>query len=277
MEGTVSGLHRSPYHGFSVEFAQHREYTHSDDIRHLDWKVFGRTDKLYVKEYEQETNLEGIIALDVSSSMLYSSNEISKLEYACYLTAGISYLLKEQQDALGIAFFDNKLKNFLRASTNPVQFKNVLLELEKISAEEKTDLSHFFTELSQKLTRRSLIFILSDLFADFNSLKKGLELLSYRRHEIVVFNVLDPYELTFPFYRLTQFEALEDTTKLRLDPKPLRKAYLEIVNEFIKKLKSLSIQLNTDYVVATTDVPVDITLSRYFVARMSTRKFKRAH
>ncbi len=228
VEGYISGKHKSPFHGFSVEFAEHREYSAGDDFKHLDWKVWAKSDRYYIKQYEEETNLRSFILLDTSESMKYASpGSISKLEYASYIAASLSYLLVRNQDSVGMVLFDNKIKKFIPASASPAHLRLLLHELTQIVPEQKTDTGMIFHELAERIKRKGLIVILSDLFDDPAKLMSGLQHFRYLRHEVIVFQILDDFEQRFPFDSMTQFEGLEGWEDLICDPRSLRKGYLE--------------------------------------------------
>lgn len=274
VEGFVSGLHRSPYHGFSVEFAQHREYTPGDDLRHLDWKVFGRSDRLYVKEYEQETNLRAMILLDTSESMSYSSGEVSKLEYGCQITAALAYLITQQQDAVGLGLFDHGVKKFIPPASSPMHLKGLLAELEAIKPEAKTDLGATLHTLAERITRKGLIILISDLFDDPKRILGGLQHFRHKKHEVIVFHLLDEYEATFPFERMTLFDGMEEYPRLLCDPRALRTAYMQELTDFQSAVKKGCQQQRIDFVPLTTDRQLDVALTTYLAARLGTRTKK---
>ena len=209
VEGFVAGMHKSPYHGFSVEFAKHREYTAGDDIKHLDWKVFGRSDRLYIKEYELETNLRSHILLDTSESMDYKSGKTSKLELACYIAASMAYLILKQQDSASMICFDKEVKQFIPSSSSLGHMRPILGTLASANAQNKTDIGAVFHAMAERFRNRGLIIVISDLFDKPEAILKGLQHFSHKRHDVIVFHVLDEYELTFPFERMTLFEGLE--------------------------------------------------------------------
>jgi len=208
VEGYLSGLHRSPYHGFSVEFAQHREYVPGDDIKHVDWKVYGRTGRYYLKQFEEETNLVCFLLLDTSESMRYQSGPVSKYEYACTLAAALSYLVLHQQDSVGLATFDNQLRTLLRPSGQMSHLKQVLHVMTQGAAREKTMLAPVFHDLAGRIVRRSLIMVLSDLFDDVADLLTGLKHFRHKGHDVIVFHILDRAEAEFPFQETTLFRGL---------------------------------------------------------------------
>src|SRR5690348_14520334 len=194
VEGYVSGVHRSPYHGFSIEFAEHREYVPGDDLRYVDWKVFGKTDKVYLKQYEEETNLVSYLLLDTSESMRYRSDgaALSKLQYAQCIAGALSYLILQQQDSVGLATFDNEIRALVRASSNPSHLKSLVHVMEQSPAERKTSTGPIFHDLAERLKKRGIVIVLSDLFDDVPSMLAGLKHFRHRRHEVILFHVLDP-------------------------------------------------------------------------------------
>lgn len=269
VEGYVSGVHRSPFHGFSIEFAEHREYAPGDDLRYVDWKVFGRTDKYYLKQFEEETNLVCNVLLDTSESMLYRSAEapMSKLEYAKCVAAALAYLVLHQQDSIGLATFDREVRALSRPSSNPSQLKQVLHVLEETSGESKTETGPIFHGLAERFRKRGIVIVLSDLFDDVPSMLAGLKHFRHKRHEVVLFHVLDPAELEFPFRRVTMFEGLEGLPKVVADPPALRKAYLKEFQEYLRRLKQGCRMHRIDYVEMRTDQTFDVALSTYLASR----------
>lgn len=272
VEGFVSGLHRSPYHGFSVEFAQHREYTPGDDLRHLDWKVYGRSDRLYLKEYEQETNLRAYIVLDTSESMKYGSGEVTKLEYACYIAASLTHLIIEQQDAVGFARFDNEVRRYIPSSASMAHKKNVLQELTTLAGERKTRTGAVLHTLAERIRNRGLVILISDLFDNRDEIFNGLQHFRHKGHDVIVFNVLDEYEVKFPFERMIMFEGLEEIPHVLADPRALRKEYLQEVDHFTTELRRRCLEQRIDFVQITTDQFLDVALSSYLARRLATKR-----
>jgi uncharacterized protein (DUF58 family) len=274
VEGYVSGVHRSPYHGFSIEFAEHREYSQGDDLRYVDWKVFGRTDKFYLKQYEEETNLVSYMLLDTSESMRYQSADapLSKLEYAQCVAAALSYLILRQQDSVGMVTFDNEIRALIRASSNPSHFKQLLYVMENSVPERKTQTGPIFHDLAERLKRRGLVLILSDLFDDVPSMMAGLKHFRHRRHEVVMFHVLDPAELDFRFRQTTLFRGLEEMPDVLTDPRALRQAYLDEFGKFQQAVKKGCRAQHIDYVLLRTDQSLEIALSSYLASRMNRVK-----
>ena len=271
VEGFMGGMHKSPYHGFSVEFAEHREYTPGDDLKHLDWKVFGRTDRLYIKEYELETNLRSHILLDTSESMDYASKDVSKLELASHIAASMAYLILRQQDSVGMVCFDKEVKSFIPTSSSMGHLRPILGTLASSSAQNKTDLGIVLNTLAERIQRRGLIILISDLFDRPEAILKSLQHFAHKRHDVIVFHVLDEYELTFPFERMTLFEGLEEYPKLLVDPRSLRKAYLEEVNRFCEEMRKGCVKQMIDYVRISTDQDLDVELTKYLAGRLSIR------
>jgi uncharacterized protein (DUF58 family) len=271
VEGYLSGMHRSPYHGFSVEFAQHREYVPGDDIKHVDWKVYGRTDRFYLKQYEEETNLVCWLVVDVSESMQYKSDSVSKYDYACMSAAALAYLTLHQQDSVGLVTFDDEVRHFLRPSSQPSHLKEVVQILNHGPTRTKTQMGPIFHELAERISRRSIIVILSDLFDDVPNLLAGMRHLRYHRHEVVVFHVLDAFELEFPFQEATLFRGMEQFPELLTDPRTLRKSYLSEVRSFITELQKGCRDQNVDYVQLRTDTPLSVALTSYLAHRLARK------
>ncbi len=271
VEGYVAGMHRSPYRGFSVEFAEHREYVAGDDLRYVDWKVFGKTDKFYLKQYEQETNLIGYLLLDISESMSYRSDgaAMSKLEYAQCAAAALAHLILQQQDAVGFCAFDNEARTLVRPSGNPSHWKQVLHAMSECRGERKTSTGAVFHDLAERLKKRGVVVILSDLFDDVAKMMAGLAHFRHRRHEVIVLQVLDPAEIEFPFERSTLFRGLEQMPDLIVDPRSLRKSYLQEFGEFLRRVRQGCRERQIDYVPLRTDAPLDLALSAYLASRMA--------
>jgi uncharacterized protein (DUF58 family) len=271
VEGYVAGLHKSPYHGFSVEFAEHREYVPGDDLRHVDWKVFGKTDKIYLKQYEEETNLISYLLLDTSESMSYQGvdSPLSKLDYAKCIAASLCYMILQQQDSVGLITFDNAIRTLVRPSSNPSHLKQLLHVMEQSPGERKTSTGPIFHDLSERLKKRGLVIIFSDLFDNVASMLTGLKHFRHRRHEVILFHILDPDELDFPFRRTTLFKGMEQLPDVLTDPRSLRKAYLDEMRHFQQEVKTGCRTHHVDYVPVRTDQPLDLALSTFLSSRMS--------
>ena len=271
VEGYVSGLHRSPFHGFSIEFAEHREYAPGDDLRHLDWKVFGRTDKFYLKQYEEETNLLCYLLVDTSESMGYQSElaALSKLEYAKCVAASVAHLVLRQQDSVGLVTFDSEIRASIRPGGNPSHLKQIIHVLEKSPGERKTSTGPIFHDLAERFKKRGIVMIFSDFFDDVNTMLTGLKHLRHRKHEVVLFHILDPAEVDFPFQQTTKFQGLEDMPEVVTDPRALRKAYLAEFEAFTRAVRSGCRAQNIQYVPLRTDQNLDVALSSFLVERMN--------
>jgi uncharacterized protein (DUF58 family) len=272
VEGYLSGMHKSPYHGFSVEFAQHREYVPGDDIKHVDWKVYGRTGRFFLKQYEEETNLVLWLLLDVSESMRYGSGPVSKYDYACLSAAALAYLTLHQQDSVGLVTFDNQVRGFLKPSSQASHLKEMVNVMNRGAPRDKTRLAPIFHDLAERINRRSIIVLLSDLFDEPAEVLAGLQHLRYRRHEVVVMHVLDGAELDFPFQEATLFRGLEQYPELLTDPRALRAGYLEQVEGFITEMRRGCRNQNIDYVQLRTDRDLGVVLSSYLAHRLARTK-----
>ncbi len=268
VEGFVAGMHKSPYHGVSVEFAEHREYSPGDDIRHVDWKVWSKTDKFYLKQYEQETNLISYLLLDASESMAYASEgNVSKFQYAQLVAAALSYLILQQQDAVGLAMFDNRVQKYLRPSGQPSHLKDLIQVMSASPVARKTDLGAIFHDLAERFKKRGLVILISDLFDNPTQVLAGLRHFRHRRHDLIVFHVLDPAELEFPFRQPTLFKGLEALGEVLVEPAVLRKAYQEEIESFCSEIRRGCQSINIDYVPLRTDMMLDVALSSFLATR----------
>ncbi len=269
VEGYVAGVHRSPYHGFSIEFAEHREYAPGDDLRYLDWKVFGRTDKYYLKQFDEETNLICYLLLDTSESMCYRSSAaaMSKLEYAKCAAAALAYLVLQQQDSVGLVTFDKEIRALVRPGGNPSHMKQLLQVMEESVPQRKTATGAIFHDLAERLKRRGIVIVIGDLFDDVDSMMAGLKHFRHRRHEVILLHVLDPAELDFPFQQITLFKGLEELPEVLVEPRALRKAYLEEFGRYVHRLKKGCRMHQIDYVPMRTDQSLEVALSSYLASR----------
>jgi uncharacterized protein (DUF58 family) len=268
VEGYVAGMHPSPYHGFSVEFAEHREYVPGDDIRHVDWKVWSKTDKLYLKQYEQETNLLTYLLLDTSESMAYASGtNVTKLRYAQWIAASLGYLILQQHDSVGLVIYDDAVRRYLKPAGQPSQLKEILHLLEVTPAREKSDLGLVYNDLAERFKKRGVVVILSDLFDDPARIVTGLKHFRHRRHEVIVFHILDPAELDFPFRDTTLFKGLEGMADMLTDPHALKRAYQDELRSFLGELEKGCRMVDIDYVPLRTDQSLDLALSSYLASR----------
>ncbi len=272
VEGFLSGLHRSPYFGQSVEFAQHREYAPGDDIRRIDWKVWSKTDKYYIKQYEEETNLRTTLLVDLSESMQFGSGKLTKYEYACQLAAALSYLLLRQQDSVGITTFDSEIRSRVPSSSKQNHLHAILSTLEHDQPAKKTDLQHMLAQVADEQTRRGLIVVISDLFVDRDGLFKGLKLLRTRGHDVMVMHVMDDQELDFNYAGTTKFEGMEEAGDLICDPRSLRDGYVEAVTKFVEELNRNCARQMIDFQTIRTSQHLDAALAYYVTHRVGMRK-----
>jgi uncharacterized protein (DUF58 family) len=276
VEGFITGQHRSPYNGFAIEFAAHREYAPGDDLRHIDWKVWSKTDRLYIKEYEEETNLSCHLLIDCSKSMRYGeATGWSKFDYACTAAASLGYLLQQQQDAVGLVLFSNKIDQRLKASSHPSHLKLMLHELENAQPANETDIAEPFLSLGGALRKRGMIALFSDLFLDPETLAKSIKQLRMRQHEVIVFQVMHQDELEFPFQDNTLFKGMETEASLHTEPRALRATYLEAVERHQTAVKKICASAGVDHVLLDTSKPLGEVLSSYLLFRARSRKKKR--
>jgi uncharacterized protein (DUF58 family) len=272
VEGFLTGVHQSPYKGFSVEFAEHRQYYPGDEIRHIDWRVYGKTDRYYIKEYEQETNLKAYLLVDASGSMAYRGRGLSKFQFTQYVAASLAYLMLHQLDAVGLITHDTRLRQFLQPRASPKHLLHVLHVLEHTYPGGETSLGPIWNELAGQFKRRGLVLVLSDCFDQMAPLLRALRRFRYHGHEVILFHILAPEEIEFPFTRRTQFRSLEARDqKMLVDPPQLRKDYLANFNAFCQQLREQAGQMQIDYHLLRTDEPVDRALGVYLTKRQ-TRK-----
>ncbi len=267
VEGFVSGLHRSPYHGFSVEFADHRKYTPGDNIRDLDWRAWAKSDRFYIKRYEEETNVNAHLLLDVSASMTFRSRGLSKLEYACFLAASLAYLMVRQQDSVGLVVFADGIQKRLPPHSSTLHLNELLRTLETVEPVPETDIAATFHQLAEMIKRRGLIVILSDLLDEEREVLRALRHFRHRRHEVIIFHILDPAERRFPYSRLTDFIDLETGSRLQVDPRFVRQDYLKQIEAFINTYRQGATESNIEYVLADTATPYDRLLLAYLARR----------
>ena len=276
VEGFLTGQHKSPYHGFAVEFATHREYVPGDEIKHIDWKVWSKTDRIYIKEFEEETNLKCTLVLDASRSMRYGGGPAgdgwSKYDYAATLAASLAHLLQQQQDAVGLVTFSTKILRSLPASASTSHRKLIMHELEVTKPDQKTDVGDVFRDLAQQIRSRGMVALISDLFLDLSSLEQSLRQLRHGRHEVIVFHVMHDDELTFPFSDNTLFRGLEADTELHTEPRALRQSYLEAVDQYLRQVRKICAAHGIDYVLLNASEALDAALARYLAFRQKSRR-----
>jgi len=273
VEGVITGMHKSPHRGSSVEFAQHRDYVPGDEIRHIDWKVYARSDRYHIKQFEEETNLKSTLVLDASTSMDYRGEHspLSKREYASIIAAAIASLLLRQRDTVGLATFDEGIRQYIPPASTSAHMRLLLEILERKDNAPKTDLGDTFHDLAERIKRRGMLIILSDLFNDPAAILRGLQHFRHRKHEVIVFHILDRDEITFPFRDSAIFEGMEGEEPLAAEPNALRREYLNAFQEYIDLLKKGCRELNMDYQQFPTDQPIDAALSHYLAQRMNRK------
>ena len=273
VEGFLTGVHKSPYKGFSVEFAEHRQYYPGDEIRHIDWRAYGKTDRYYIKEYEEETNLKAHLLVDASGSMAFKGKNPSKFQFAQYVAASLAYLMLHQRDAVGLVIHDTRLRQMVPAKASSKHLLRIIRTLEETRPGGETELAPIWHDLAgHQLRRRGLVVILSDCFDDVDRLVKALQHFRHKRHEVLLFHILAPEEIEFPFRRMTKFQNLEVAGhKLLVDPNRLRNEYLKNFREFCVKLKEKAGGMRIDYHLLRTDDPVDRALGVYLTRRQRLR------
>jgi uncharacterized protein (DUF58 family) len=268
VEGYMAGEHKSPYHGFAAEFAQHREYAPGDDIRRLDWKLLGRTDRHYVKQYEQETNFVAHILLDGSESMNYGSGALSKLQYGKAMAACLAYLVLLQRDAVALALFDSAVREYAPRSDTRETIHRLIAMLARFAPREPTDIAQVLHEMAGQIRRKGIVIVISDFLDDEEETLKGLQHLRFCGHEVIVFHLLDSDELEFPFAGLVEFEGLESAGRLLTRPADIRQSYLRELNAFCARLRDGCERNQCHYVQVNTARPLTEVLSGYLAFRL---------
>jgi len=276
VEGYMSGEHKSPYRGFAVEFAQHREYPHGDDTRHIDWKVEARTDRLFVKQYEQETNYVANILLDGSESMMYGSGEHTKLQYAKMTAAVLSYLILHQRDAVALGIFDKDVQDYQPRSNSKATIHNLMSRLASFEGTEETDIAGNLHNMAVQTPRKGIFILISDFFDDEEAVMEGIQHLRFIGHEVIVFHVLDPYELEFPFNGLVEFHGLENLSKVLTRPSEIRQTYQREFDAFQSRIREGCEKNGVHYVLADTSKPLAQVLTNYLTFRLRTSKGKQS-
>jgi uncharacterized protein (DUF58 family) len=271
VEGFLSGLHRSPYFGQSIEFVQHREYVPGDDVRRIDWKVWSKTDKYYLKQYEEETNLRTTLLVDASESMQFGSGSRTKFDYACSVAACLSYLLLRQQDAVSVSTFDQVLRNRVPSRSQQTHLNAILAALDAEDPASKTDMYGVLRQVADEKSQKGMVVLISDLFTPRESLFRGLRLLRNRGHDVLIFHVLDDQELDFTYTGTTRFEGLEQSGELTCDPAALRQGYLDAMEAFLDELRRRCARNVIDYQTIRTSEHLDAVLRRYLNHRVGMR------
>ena len=268
VEGFLSGMHRSPYFGHSIEFRQHREYVRGDDLRHVDWKVWARQDRLTVKQFEEDTNLRCTLLVDVSNSMSYGKGAMTKYEIGCTVAASLAYLILTQQDAVGCVTFDERIRQTVPIRTKKTHLNAIINSLDKQQPVDKTDMEGLLREVAETYPRRGMMVLISDLLTDRGPLFKGLKLLRQRGHDVLVLHVMDDDELDFPFGGPTRFEGLESEDALNCNPRALREGYLEALEEFLENVRHTCVKNGIDYRLIRTSEPLDAALAQFISSRL---------
>lgn len=268
VEGFLLGLHKSPYHGFSIEFSQHRPYMQGDSPKDIDWKVYGKSDRFYVKQYEEETNLKSYLLLDVSKSMTFASEgRISKLEYASQLTASLSYLMIKQKDAVSLSVYADQIKKYLPPNSSRIYLKEIISVLSKIVPETETNTSFCLNQISDKITKRGLVVIISDLFDDPEKVISAIKKFRFYKNEVIVFQILDPAEQNFSFQKDAIFKDLETGEEITTQPYQIQKSYRDAMETFLHKIKSECLRNGVEYNLVDTSTPFDKALFTYLQKR----------
>jgi uncharacterized protein (DUF58 family) len=267
VEGFISGLHKSPYRGFSVEFAEYRQYTPGDDIRHIDWKAYARSDRYYIKQFEDETNLQCFILLDRSASMGYGSGGLTKLEYGSYLAASLAYFINHQRDGVGLITFDQKIQNFLPARSKSSHIYAILSVLDQITAGEATDMGKPLHELADSIRRRGLVILISDLIDETSQTMDALQHFRFKGHDVIVFHIVDPDEINFPFTDTAEFEDPETGEQMMVVPTVIRDEYIQAMEQFMEDNRAGCAKNQVDYLRMETSQPLDFALFYYLSKR----------
>jgi len=268
VEGFITGLHRSPYHGFSVEFAEHRQYRAGDELRHIDWQVYGRTNRYYVKQFEEETNLRCTIAVDCSASMKFASkNHISKFEYACYLASSLAYLMMKQKDAVGLSLYDAEVKKYMPPLSKMSYIGEIMKTLDKAELSGSSNSAMALSELADRVKSRGLVIVISDFFDDVNDILKALKKFRHNNHEIIAFQLLDPRELDFKLGQSANFIDLETGEQMQTNPYQIERDYAAAMESFIHEFKKGCSNNKIDYHLITTEMPFDKALRDYLAKR----------
>ncbi len=276
VEGVISGLHRSPFSGTAVEFADHREYVPGDDPRHIDWKVYGRANRFVIKRFEEETNLRAHILLDCSESMRFiHAGSMSKYEYGATLAASVAYLLQRQKDAVGLAIFDSEVRERVPPSSHPGWLTRIAEAMDRARPDRKTGIGKLLARIAEEVPLRGMVIIVSDLFAPVEEFDAGLRELAARRHEVAVFHVLDEAELTFPFEGNTLFHGLEDMGELLAEPRALRDSYLQAMARFLEGIEGACARSGADYQRLHTGEPLDAAVISIAQARARSARRSR--
>jgi uncharacterized protein (DUF58 family) len=267
VEGFITGLHRSPYHGFSVEFTEDRQYMPGDPVRHIDWKAYGKSERLYVKQFAAETNLKAYILLDASASMGFSSGQVSKFRYGCCLAAALAYLMIKQRDAVGLVVFDNQVRSYIPPRSVGSHLSTILKELDSTQTSSETQVKTVFHQLAERIKRRGLVIVISDLLDDPDQILMGLKHFRHRKHEVIVFHVLDPRERDFNFEAESAFVDMETGQEVITQPWHIRNNYRTMMSDLIEKYRRDCRDSLIDYALLDSSQEFDTALFRYLAKR----------
>ncbi len=272
VEGLLSGMHRSPYFGQSVEFLQHRQYVPGDDLRHVDWKVWGKQDRLYVKQFEEDTNMRCTLLVDVSASMQYGSGPLNKYEYAATVATSLAYLLLKQHDSVGCIAFDETIRARTPLRSRQTHLRSIIQTLDTSVPQNKTDTGALLREIAEVSPRRGMMVLISDLLGDVESVLRGLRLLRQRGHDVLVIHIMDDDELDFPFEGPTRFDGLELPEHMTCNPRALRDGYLAALEKFLTSLRRGCARDAVDYALVRTSEPLDAALAAFLCRRVATAR-----
>ncbi|MCA9198730.1 MAG: DUF58 domain-containing protein [Planctomycetales bacterium] len=272
VEGFLSGMHRSPYFGQSIEFRQHREYVAGDELRHVDWKVWARQDRLYIKQFEEDTNMRCSLLVDVSNSMTYGNGPLNKYEYACTAAASLAYLILRQNDAVGCLAFDDRVRQVVPVRSKRTHLQSIVDSLSVATPADKTNMKGILRNTAEKFPQRGLMVLFSDLLCEREDLIKGLRLLRQRGHDVLVFHVMDDDEIDFPFSGSMRFEGLETDAFVNCNPRSLREGYLEALQEFLDDTRHGCAKNGVDYALVRTSDPLDAVLAQFLSRRMGIQR-----
>ncbi|MST94325.1 MAG: DUF58 domain-containing protein [Pedosphaera sp.] len=270
VEGYMAGEHKSPYRGFAIEFAQHREYSHGDDTRHLDWKVQARTDRYFIKQYEQETNYVANILLDGSESMKYGSGAITKLQYGKMIAACLAYVILHQRDAVALGLFDTTMRDYSPRSDSKATIHKLMARLAAFEPTDQTNIATVLHDMAMQIRRKGIVIVISDFFDDEQKVLEGIQHLRFGGNEVIVFHIMDPYELEFPFTGLVEFEGLEQIPKILTRPAEVQKSYLREVEAFRNRLRDGCEKNQCHYLLVNTAQPLHEVLAGYLGFRLRT-------
>ena len=267
VEGFMIGLHKSPYHGFSVEFSEHRPYIAGDDIKHIDWQVYGRTDRYYIKQFQEETNLISYILLDNSRSMGFSSGKINKFKYSSLLAASLIYMLTKQNDATGLTIFNEKIEKLFPPKAVSSYTKLLMKELQKTKCKGETNVGLALHQIAEKLNKKGLVILISDLWDDPELILNGIKHFRYLGHEVIIFHIWDPMEFSLREDKKVEFVDLESDEKIKLDVRQMKDEYKKLTEQYSEKLKRFCGENNVDYNLITTDTDLRYALMKYLIKR----------